>query len=482
MEIEISNEVLSRASAFVASTIGLYFAPERWPDLVRGIAAAALDLGFHNDANPCLRWLAGAPALTKTQLETLAAHLTVGETYFFREKRHFDLLAEHIVPELLHSKGTRPLKIWSAGCCTGEEAYSIAIILRRLLPGLKRGQITVLATDINSHFLGKAETGIYGPWSFRDAPAWLKSQYFRAQPDGRCEVLPEIREMVRFAPLNLADDAYPSLLNEIHSMDVVFCRNVLMYFSPEQARRVLEKLHRAQAEGGWLIVASSELPHVAASPYATVRASGVLALRKLSVPGAESPLPSHRVPAANAPGIEANDARETSAPDPRARAAELCAGGFQEQAAALLDKSCSTVPFEKADGVILCLLARYFANQGQLTEALRWCDRSIAADKCSAASQYLRGLILKEQGETDAAIHALRATLFLDPEFVLAYVALGTLARDKGQTDLAQKHLQHAMELMEGIPPDALVSEIDEITAGELMHMVHASIHEGMTP
>jgi chemotaxis protein methyltransferase CheR len=244
MDGDVPESCMSRLSEFVSQATGLHFPRERWPELRRAVEAAAEELGFTRGAIECAQWLSEAPSLTKQQLDTLADRLTVGETYFFRERRHFDFLTERIIPELLQRSGERRIRVWSAGCCTGEEAYSIAIALRRKLPDLECWQVTVLATDINARFLRRAEAGVYGPWSFRDVPEWLKAPHFHARPDGQFEVLPEIKRMVRFAPLNLAEDVYPSLMNDAHAMDVIFCRNVLMYFTPAQARRVVEKMHR----------------------------------------------------------------------------------------------------------------------------------------------------------------------------------------------------------------------------------------------
>ncbi|MDE2258962.1 MAG: protein-glutamate O-methyltransferase CheR, partial [Betaproteobacteria bacterium] len=229
--ITLSDALLSQLSDFLESHIGLHFPKERWRDLERGIAAASRESG-HLQTETFVDWLLSAP-LTRTQIEGLASHLTVGETYFFREKRSLEIFEEQILPELVRARGEteRHLRIWSAGCCTGEEPYSIAMLLDRLIPDLKKWNVTILATDINPQFLRKAVLGVYGEWSFRNMPSWLKEQYFKRRENGRFEIQPRIRKMVTFSYLNLAEDAYPSLVNNTNAMDVIFCRNVLMYFS-----------------------------------------------------------------------------------------------------------------------------------------------------------------------------------------------------------------------------------------------------------
>ena len=155
----LPDSLLSSLSDFLAAQTGLYFPKKRWGDLERGIVAAARQFGLP-DAQACAHRLLSAP-LTRSQIETLASHLTVGETYFFREKRSFEALEQYILPALLHAREhtERRLRIWSAGCCTGEEAYSIAMLLDQLIPDPEKWNVTILATDINPAFLGKAAAG-----------------------------------------------------------------------------------------------------------------------------------------------------------------------------------------------------------------------------------------------------------------------------------------------------------------------------------
>ena len=170
MRAAMPGSLLSHLSDFMAIQMGLHFPRDRWGDLERGIAAAASEFGMTN-VESCMHWLLSAP-LTRDQIEILASHLTVGETYFFREKRSFEVLEEHILPVLLRARGDTEarLRIWSAGCCTGEEPYSIAMLIDRLIPNAAKQNITILATDINPRFVRKAADGVYGEWSFRGTP------------------------------------------------------------------------------------------------------------------------------------------------------------------------------------------------------------------------------------------------------------------------------------------------------------------------
>ncbi len=163
----LPDQLLSRFSELVASETGLHFPRERWPDLERGVRSVASDVGAI-DAETYLQQILSKP-LAREEIEVLASALTVGETYFFREKRSFEILSERVLPPLIAARqaNEQQLRIWSAGCCTGEEPFSIAIWLDRLLTEPSQWHITILGTDINPRFLQKAAVGIFSDWSFR---------------------------------------------------------------------------------------------------------------------------------------------------------------------------------------------------------------------------------------------------------------------------------------------------------------------------
>ena len=242
------------------------------------------------DGNSCIEWLLSSLP-TRSQIEILASHLTVGETYFFRDKRLFKTLEESILPELiqLRRNSGRHLRIWSAGCSSGEEPYSIAILLSKMIPDIGDWGITILATDINMRFLQKAADGVYRHWSFRDIQPGIKEGFFNQKQDGRFEVLSRIRQMVTFSYLNLVEDAYPSLVNNTNALDIIFCRNVLMYFVPELASKVAPNLHRSLVDGGFLIVSPTESSIPIFSQFTTVRAPGTILYKKEARQASDSP-------------------------------------------------------------------------------------------------------------------------------------------------------------------------------------------------
>jgi chemotaxis protein methyltransferase CheR len=233
-------------------------------DLERKLQAAATAFRC-DDAESCARLLISSP-LTKQQLDLLATYLTVGETYFFREPSSLAIVEQHLLPELLHERRIvdQHLRIWSAACCTGEEPYSIAIILHRLLPDLPAWKITLLATDISRRFC-ESNRGVYGQWSFRAVPAAHSEQYFHRTLNGRYVIRPDVKQLVSFA-INLADNQYPSPATSTAGW-ISFLSQRLDLFFWERTKRVIENFYRCLTDGGWLIVSPVETALVLNSSF-----------------------------------------------------------------------------------------------------------------------------------------------------------------------------------------------------------------------
>ena len=455
----LAKENLERLSAVVASRMGLHFPGERLRDLERGIDSAARELGFE-DTGACVEWLLSSP-LTRSCIEVLASHLTVGETFFFRDGKIFQLLEEVVLPELIGNRRNngKRIRIWSAGCATGEEPYTIAMFLDRMIADLDDWNITILATDINPRFLHKAAEGLYRPWSFRDPASRIKKEFFNKKDDLHFKILPRIREMVTFSYLNLAENVYPSPYNGANSMDIIFCRNVLMYLAPECATKVVQNLRRCLLEGGCLVVSPSELSCQSFAQFAPLSSSGATIYRKVSnlspaveiVPFIPPGVPIFS-PAPSA-SIESNPEMEGLHPESPPPPAPL-PDDLRGEALALYEAGRYTHAMEKAEGILshypadaaaMELLARIHANCGKLEEALNWCEKAIAADKLRAGSHYLAATILLELGQAEAGADALKRALYLDPGFVPAYVALGNISRQRRRHRESIKYFENAL-------------------------------------
>jgi chemotaxis protein methyltransferase CheR len=227
-----------------------------------GFVAELLATTTYEDAQALYGAL--ATGARRDLIEALPARLTIGETHFFRVGPQIDALRTAVLPEIIGRRASqRRLRAWSAGCSTGEEPYTLAILIREQLAAPDGWDVQLLATDINEQALDAARAASYGDWSFRGTPDEVRRRYFA--PDGRrWRLVESVRRMVRFAPMNLLADPIPSLQPEATvptlgpTFDLILCRNVTIYFGPEAVQRVYQRFAEALADGGWLVLGPSD--------------------------------------------------------------------------------------------------------------------------------------------------------------------------------------------------------------------------------
>ncbi|HEX6632322.1 MAG TPA: protein-glutamate O-methyltransferase CheR [Usitatibacter sp.] len=448
---EAADAIWERLAERVGERLGLAVPAQRLPDLRRAVERAAGELGF-GDAAQCAMRLVAEP-WDPERLNVLAAHLTVGETYFFRDPALFEALAESVLPTLMRrgERGSRCVRIWSAGCCTGEEAYSLAIVASQVLARFPGWSAQIRATDVNPRFLEKAAEGRYGPWSFRGMPPGYLARYFLPIGDARYVVRPDVRRLVEFRRDNLVDPG----AEPFDDVDLLVCRNVLMYFTPAQMRRAIARLHAALAPDGWLVVSPSEAAAQRFPQFVPVMRGGAFMYRRKGVaqagrargePAMRPPIPLPPEPPVPAP-VPAAPAEGRQPP-----AQEPAAGRHPDFAAC----------------------ARDCADRGALDEALRWCDRWLAASRLDPAAHYLHAMVLLERGDRDAALAALTRALYVDPAHLLSHVACGNLARAAGREDEAQRHFRNALRLAAEMDSTDTVADSDGLSAGALRETLAA--------
>lgn len=191
---------------------------------------------------------------TNVEYESLLERLLTQETSFFRYPAVFDAFERRVLPEL-HAKkfwkNPRTLRVWSAGCSTGEEAYSIAITIIDTLSLADAWNVEILATDVGRHALRQAERGIYSGRSIAGVKEQQLAAHFTKVPSGH-QVKPRLRKMISFAQMNLASPVY------LGRMDMIFCMNVLIYFSEARRAAVVQRFYEALEPGGYLFLGHSE--------------------------------------------------------------------------------------------------------------------------------------------------------------------------------------------------------------------------------
>lgn len=373
------------------------------------------------------------------EAEFLAAQLTPGETYFFRDHGQFALLRTHILPELIERRREkRRLRLWSAGCASGEEAYSIAMLIDMVLPEWQTWQLTLVGSDINAEALARARRGRYGDWSFRMLPESLKACYFRCNGD-EWVLDPRIRAMVDFRVGNLVTDTIPDWM--FNDMDLILCRNVLIYFHPEAVRTVAEKLAASLAEGGYLVTGHTEL-YGCPLPGLQSRLfpEGVVYERAASVLPAALP----RFLVSSSPGVT---------PPPRA----------------------DSLPLSSAPAVRDCALerAQALADRGHYQAAEDACKETLNADFLQPAPHFLLAQLAQLRGDYREAEAQLNQTLYLAPDHIAAHLELAALLERAGQHERARARRRTVRDLLRRLPADARVEPF-EASAGQLAERLMA--------
>jgi chemotaxis protein methyltransferase CheR len=455
--MKLSEGLCHEARLLIAARLGLDFREQRQADLERGLARACRASSVPAP-KAYLAWLAILPD-ESPEWRRLASHLTVGETYFFRDHALFEALERQVLPSLIathRAEGTLRLRLWSAGCATGEEPYSLAILLDRLLPDRPDWALTILATDINTEALEKARRGCYREWSFRETPPWVRDRYFHRHGGETFELDARIRRMVTFAPLNLAEDGYPSVVTNTSAMDLILCRNVLMYFTREAQRAAVVRLRRALVTGGWLVVSPSEASAELFNPLVPVNFPGAILYRK------EPASVATRLPdfPARLPFGVRSDGLDTP-PSPLTLPSEERAESKEEAEAP---------PAPAAD----LKRARALADRGDLDMARELCEAALARDRLDPEAHLLLAAICQEQGEIPAALEALRRAIYLAPDCASAHFLMGSLLLQQGDPRRGQRYMETVVRLMSPIPRDEPVPGSDGLTAGRLLETARA--------
>jgi len=476
----------SRAERFrdlIRERTGL-FSGENWRDaLRRGVMVASERAGCDN-LSEYYQLLVGAQTETEVWDELISA-VTVGETYFFRNPNHFNALRHHILPELIRRRrDVRRLRIWSAGCSTGEEPYSIAILLRELIPDIDLWNIFVFATDINKEALKKARKACYGDWSFRQTDLALQTRYFSRQ-ENRFRLRRSVQKMVNFGYLNLVEDAYPSMPTNTNAMDLIICRNVAIYLPEKVIRMMADRFYRCLVPEGRLIMGAAETDTYIYKQFQVDQYSGAFIYQRpvkplKTVKGWEPRvvLPKKQPPLRKAPILP------PLPPPPVTPLAPLEPMDYYGEGVVHMERGNIDEALrlfgahlkKKPDSAPACnRMARLHANAGGLGEGLQYAEQAIRHDPLFVEAHYTLALIHQENGDMDDAITELKKTIYLDPDFALAYFSLSNLFRQTDRQDEATRHRAYAIRLAAGLAPDEVVlGSYGLITAGRLLAMMRS--------
>jgi len=499
MTLSLSDTTMQALSAYLLVHLGLSYSKNHEKDLTRKIEYAAKEFGYSNPAR-FVDWLLETK-LTNQQTGALASHLTIGETYFLREKKSFDFLEQIYLPGLVQKRygAGKHLRVWCAGCATGEEAYSLAIVLLQSIPDINQWDISILATDINSVFLEKAKKGIFTKWSFRNNPEQFVSMYFKKQGPNEFHIIPRIKEMVTFASLNLAGESFPSHLNSTQATDIIFCRNVLIYFSPEGTRSLTDRLHDSLVQGGILVVSPVEMSGMISPQFSRINYAGFTIYQKGSQKPEDKETFTKEYPVFQPEKVESlsypkkdptiliDNQSELNRlkkllPQKPVQEKVLLSDKAYEDALSLFEQSDfaeaetvleGLINRESSNGkAVISLMAKTKANLGKLKEAGALCEQAIKLDKLNPRIYYLNATVMHEMGNDNKAIELLNSSIYLDHDFVLAWFLLGNLWMKSGNQAAGKKSFKQAMTSLAKLPSDEILPESDGITVGRFKEIL----------
>ncbi len=459
----------------VARRLGLYFDDGKMDYLADALRQQIEATGCPCAASYIDRLVTGG----RNEVRTLAGLLTVTETYFLRNPDHFDALAEVVLPERTRD-GRHSLRILSAGCASGEEAYSLAMTVRdRGARWFTPSQVQIHGVDINPTMIERALRARYSRWSLRGAPDEIRARYFRA--DGQDFVLDEaVRSMVTFAERNLIEDG-PALWQR-ESYDVIFCRNVIMYWPMSTACLVIAHIAQALAEGGFLFLGHAEtlrgisqdfhLRHTHGTFYyqrreaVAPRAGAAVPFTPPALPAALPIGPFHAMVESTESWVEAiqraSDRIADLARDPvgalpvqvpaarrplddLGRAVDLLrAERFRDA----LDLLHALPPEVQDDPDALLLRAVLMTNAGDLDDAEALCWKVLARDELNASAHYLVALCREHAGDRPGALEHDQTAVYLDAGFAMPRLHLGLLAKRSGDLPAARRELAQAQVLL----------------------------------
>ncbi|WP_210495853.1 CheR family methyltransferase [Microvirga antarctica] len=414
------------------------------------------------------------PGFGDAEWARLEAEITIGETFFFRYVEQFAALREVILPEIIARKrGEKRLRIWSAGCATGAEAYSIAILLTELLgEDLANWRVRIIGTDINETFLETARRARFGQWALRSLTPAEKSAYFvPAAERAQWQLRPEFRSLVGFERhnlLSLLDGTSPLQFTEF---DLILCRNVLIYFHPETVHRVVEALRDTLLEGGWMLLGHAEPNPAFAAMMQALNLPGTTAYRHLPGDGSQA-----------APAV----AEEPFAPVPWLPAIPTDPAPASERTEWSSPKVLPALPIDEimpvSQAAVLLRDVRRLADAGHLEEADALCKRGLRDQPIDPIFHFFQGLIAQTLGRDQEAEKAFRDSIYLDKRFVMAHYHLGLHLISRHHAAAGQRSVANALRLAADLPDDCPLEEGDGLTAKDFRTMVRARLKRLTTP
>ena len=433
----LDEATLGRLETVLRGACGMVLAP-----VVRRSLGTALTRAAEAQGVPPHDFLQKLLRRDTAAVESFIGYAVIGETYFFRHPEQLRELTR------VASASTGPFVVWSAGCASGEEPYSISMAL--LAAGLAPERFRVVGSDVSDRALARARRATYSSWSVRRMEPELERRFLHLQPDA-VTVPAEVRARVDFRRHNLVTDAPPVI-----GAQAVFCRNVLIYFPPEVLRGVLERLVQALAPGGSLFLSPAEVPFAQGLGLEEREVEGVPVLRK--------PLFGEPLPVRGSRTAPLRLVAKVATPSRRVATSARVAPAPQLLPAAPPPPA----PQPPAGPSVSDMLekARTAARLGQHEVAEELARQ--AARALSPEAYLLLAMVAEGRGDVQGAVAAVRKALYLDPQLAVGHAMLVALYGQLGQSEEAERARRNALRALEGLDDELLLQGVEAVTVGGL--------------
>lgn len=422
----------------------------------------------------------------RLEIRELLDLITVGETYFFRNKAQFNVLMRSVLPEIIQRKlcsRDKSIRVWSAGCSRGDEPYSIAIGIKEVLPFDEEWTISILGTDINRNGLACAKEATYGEKDIAHSPKEYLDKYFKVE--GSTYLLnTDVRRLVQFDYHNLVKD--PFVHEKMQMIDLIFCRNVTIYFDYQTTRRVIENFYNCLAPDGYLFLGHTETLWQITGKFERVEFPQTFVYKKrLSLAREDVMRPFMAVPeikiedltSIKEAGTEKSFFPREGRPglQKKTEFPEQMDKPFDQAHLSSLDHPVSP---EKYDRLTSLSKATLLANDAKYKEAAGVLAKVIEADNLSVEAYYLLGVLSYKSGHLREAETQFRKVIYVNPDSILAYFNLGNIYLYQKKFREAAREFRNAIRLSEKRPKDEQIKFCEDFTVEFLLMACRNNLRE----
>ena len=469
MEILSYPEDLKKLTEYLYSNYGLDYKNKKVKELFVAVQNVSEILGIK--INEVFEQLISEHHNGKTT-GLLLDCLKISETYFFREES--TLLK--ICNEVLSKSYLEETKIWCAGCSSGEEPYSLLMMLAENKYTLSKQSLKLDASDINRNLLERAEEGLYTNWSFRNTSDKIKSRYFVKSND-IYKIDSRFTNHVNFSEISLTDDLKNLYPEKINYYDIILCRNVLIYHNNEMRERILDNFFSLLKRGGLLFIGLTEIPFVKKNQYEKILEKEIIYFRKplSGLPPKSQENIFHIYETASlketlpkSDGFSENTSIENANQLYHSGEYDLC---IIETRKILDNKKRLNIGPEIIRETTILLINSYI-NIGENATAIKECNRYLSSNKNEHNFYLMLANLYVHSDDNDSAIDNLIKAIYLKPDYIAAHLSLGRLFLNMNDKVSSNKHYQICIKLLKQVNADSIIEDTDGFSAGSLIQVI----------